>query len=110
MSEEINSINKSFFIKLKDGDFGLAKTYWLYGVVVNLVLSIPSYVVSDLFFLIVFTIIGLIYGVIVLIGIWNAASRYEGLKLWAILAKLATILGVVTIFVTISGLFYLFQV
>ena len=50
MSEEINSINKSFFIKLKDGDFGLAKTYWLYGVVVNLVLSIPSYVVSDLFF------------------------------------------------------------
>jgi hypothetical protein len=102
-------INKSFFIKLKDGDFGLAKTYWLYGVVVNLILSIPTYVVSNLSLLIVLTIIGLIYGVIVLIGIWNSASRYEGLKLWAILAKLATILGFITIILTAVGLLYLFQ-
>jgi hypothetical protein len=107
MSQELD---KSFFIRLKDGDFGLAKTYWLYGVVVNLILSIPTYLVSNLSLLILFTIIGLIYGVLVLIGIWNSASRYEGLKLWAILARLATILGFIIISVSVIGLFYLFQI
>ena len=99
---------KDFLLKLKAGDYGLAKTYWLYGVVVNIgfrlvdMLLAASYELSILVF---FIMVGYTYFQI--IGIWNAANRYEGLKAWAIIAQgLALIGGLITIlavFAVITG-------
>jgi hypothetical protein len=37
--------------------------------------------------------VALSYTVVVLIGTWRAASRYQGPKLWTVLAKIVTVLG-----------------
>lgn len=82
--------------QLKGGDFGLARTYWLYGIVLsNLALLIPYFFLLEGQTLAA-QITMLTYCIcvfVVLIGIWNAASRYTGSKLWAILAKISTIIG-----------------
>jgi hypothetical protein len=80
------------FIK---GDLGLAKTYWLFGVVGSLVISL----ISRLFISIgsepiIFIIIILAYSAVLWIAIWNSATKYEGEKIWAILAKIVVVLGV----------------
>jgi len=79
--------SKNFFIKLKDGDYGLAKTYWLYGVVVNVIFKVlgayaGSY--SQKLFATVL-IVNIIYSLLWLVGLHNSATKYEGSKIWVIL-------------------------
>lgn len=72
------------------GRAGLARTYWLYGIVASFAWgialsavtpgSIPAMLAVTLF---------LVYSVIVNVGIWRSASLYDGPKVWAILAKIA---------------------
>ena len=82
---------KGFIKQLIEGDFGLAKTYWLYfvlgGIAVNLLLMIPISS-SSLGLIVVFTLASIAYAIIVLTGVWNSASRYTGSKIWSVLAKI----------------------
>lgn len=83
----------NFFSNLWSGREGLAKTYWIWGIVAcipwGLALSIvkPGSTLA-----IVLLLAFVVYCVIVHVGIWRAAIRYEGAKLWAILAKIAVII------------------
>ena len=104
-NQEINK--KGFLKRLMDGDFGLAKTYWLYGVLVNIVISlmfeIP--VISESLGLILILLLAtIIYTISLMIGIWKAANRYTGKKVWAFLAKIAVVLGVIQMAVLVIGL------
>ena len=100
---------KDFLLKLKEGDYGLAKTYWLYGVVVNIVYRIVDIVLTalsyELSILVFFIMVG--YSYFGIIGMWNAASKYEGLKLWGIIAKVLAVLGglgtILAVFAVITG-------
>ena len=82
---------KGFIKQLIDGDFGLAKTYWLYfvlgGIAVNLLLMIPISS-SSLGLIVVSMLAAIAYYIVVLTGIWNSASRYTGSKIWSVLAKI----------------------
>jgi hypothetical protein len=84
---------KGFFSKLASGDFGLAKTYWLYGVLVGLIVNAVTRVIPSVGVLALVLAVTIAYQVMVLLGIWRAAGRYQGRKVWAILAKIATVLG-----------------
>ena len=82
---------KGFIKQLIDGDFGLAKTYWLYFVLGSnllwLLLMFP--ISSSSLGLIVVSMLAVIsYDIVVLTGIWNSASRYTGSKIWSVLAKI----------------------
>ena len=83
--------DKGFIKQLIDGDFGLAKTYWLYfvlgGIAVNLLLMIPISS-SSLGLIVVSMLAAIAYYIVVLTGIWNSASRYTGSKIWSVLAKI----------------------
>ncbi len=78
---------------LWNGRSGLAKTYWLWGVLFSIPWGIalslltpgsnPAILVVLAFF---------VYYVIVHVGIWRAASQYQGFKAWAILAKIAVLI------------------
>lgn len=76
--------------KVWRGDAGLARTYWLFGVIGSFVWGLllggvkPGSVLA-----IVGVVLFLIYIVMVNVGTWRAASRYDGPKAWAILAKMA---------------------
>ena len=75
---------------LWNGRPGLAKTYWLWGVLSGIPWGIALSLVkpgSNLAILVVLAFFA--YYVIIHVGIWRAASEYEGAKTWAILAKIA---------------------
>ena len=96
--------------QLKGGDFGLARTYWLYGIVLsNLALLIPYFFLFEGQTLAaqITMLIYCICAFVVLIGIWNAASKYTGSKVWAILAKISTIIGAANL---ISAGFIIFAI
>ncbi len=94
--------NKGFFSRLASGDFGLAKTYWLYGLVISVAINMALKVVTSLGVLAVAILAVTLYQVIVLLGIWRAASRYQGWKVWAILAKIATVLGWLSVLASVG--------
>jgi hypothetical protein len=104
--------NKSSGLKLMDGDYGLAKTYWLFGVIGNLLFLIPSVYANNTESegLWVITNIGnSVYLLIVIIGMWRASNKYLGPQIWAILAKLFSIFGVVKIIGNLALLVAVFK-
>lgn len=100
---------KNFIEKLSAGDFGLTKTYWLYGVLIETIATlIVSVITSSLaaspslsgafwFPSIVFVA----YDFSVKIGTWKAADKYHGPKLWAVLAKSSVIIGAIVLAITL---------
>jgi len=84
---------RGFFSKLVNGDIGLAKTYWLYGFVVGLIINVLTRIIPSLGALAVILAVAIPYQIMVLLGVWRAADKYQGRKAWAILAKIATVLG-----------------
>jgi hypothetical protein len=94
-TQEIN--DKGFFKKLSDGDFGLAKTYWLYGILVSIGAQIVMAVVEmseSVALIIIISLVMFGYFVFQIIGVWNASNRYTGSKIWAVLAKISAVLSV----------------
>ncbi len=88
---------KGFFKKLANGDYGLVKTFWLYGVLGNIVVNIMIKFIESTPVLLIFFVLSFIYYVFLLRGIWNAANRYTGNTAWAILAKIAVVLGAIMV-------------
>ena len=71
------------------GRFGLAKTYWLWGVLSGIPWGIALSLVTPRSNLAILALLAFFaYYVIINIGIWRAASEYEGAKAWVILAKI----------------------
>ena len=94
---------KGFIKQLIDGDFGLAKTYWLYFVVgSNLLWLLLMFPISSssLGLIVVSMLAAIAYDVVVLTGVWNSASRYTGSKIWSVLAKI--IVGTNAVFLVFS--------
>ena len=114
MSEIEKSVNglasskKGFFEKLANGDFGLAKTFWLYNVLVTLIVKIVFEVFIEVSqsigLLVVFLLAYTAYEIPVLMGIWRAANKYQGPKIWAVLARIEVVLGAIWI---VIGLLFL---
>ena len=85
-----------FLNKLKNGEFGLAKTYWLYGVIVALPFNIIiEYIVLNTITFNVLFLIEIAYFYFWIIGCWKAASEYEGNGPWPFLTKLFIIITVI---------------
>ena len=106
------------FIKnLWHGDRGLAFTYWVIYVIGNVILTIlvrlmdasglldqPSGGLSFAFCSVL--IISLVYFFYSVFCVWASANKYEGRKLWAILAKVTVGIGTLQ---TILGITQLLQ-
>jgi hypothetical protein len=91
-SDRANFSDGFSFSKLARGEYGLAKTYWLYGVLVGFVVNIVFSVVQSPGIIAIGLVVYTAYGVPVIMGIWRAAAKYTGPKIWAILAKIACVL------------------
>lgn len=86
-----NDTTKGFLSKLIDGDCGLAKTYWLYGVVFSIPINLLMHFIISTLWIFIILLVYSVYQFFLLIGIWRAASRYEGLALWSYLAYIMVI-------------------
>ncbi len=97
-----NKNNPNSFIKrLMLGEYGLYKTYWIFGYFVGAIASPIIYLIESDSRLHLLAFVHFIYQFIVYMGIWNAANKYEGLKLWAVLAKITSVLGILFRFVNL---------
>lgn len=97
---------KSFLQKMSDGDYGLARTYWLYGGVVGVGFFIIQSVLS-LFPLLYLLFWGVqtFYFIHNLTGVWRASSFYAGPQIWAFLAKVMTVIGWINIPLSLMNVF-----
>lgn len=91
---DAEDIRKGVFLKLIDGDYRLAKTFWLFGFVPD-VFTYPiagfanqnnadSHAVP--WYITILSLLYLIYRIIVLIGTWRAAKKYNKNKILRIMA------------------------
>lgn len=99
---------KNFFTKLEMGEYGLAKTFWLYGFLVRVIANGILKFISNKNIFIVCILLYALYELFVMVGIWRAANQYKGLKLWAALAKVAIILGIFAMLVSLPMIVDLF--
>ncbi len=104
----INETKGGFLKKLANGDFGLVKTYWLFGVVVGMAVNILYMFIEEPLLLIAVYILHIVYITFAFRGIWNAANKYKGNVTWAILAKIAVVLGIITIIGSLITVTYVF--
>ena len=96
---------KGFWRKLLDGDFGLAKTYWLFGVLPAIALNVLVGVVETTpTWLLLVVLFHLVYWMVVAIGCWRAATQYQGFVMWPVLVKF--FLGIGWIIIPVEFLIY----
>lgn len=83
------------FKAMMAGNEQLIITYWVWGVIGTTVVSFLLGTLAGLFGLplILVYILVLAYWVPVAMGIWRSSSAYQGNQAWAILAKVAVVLG-----------------
>ena len=91
-----------FFSKLSRGYYGLAKTYWLYGVLVGVIVNILFVIIKSPGMIAIAFLAYTAYEIPLIMGIWRSATNYTGTKAWAILAKVACVLGALML---VAGLF-----
>ncbi len=84
---------KPFFARLVSGDYGLAKTYWLYGFLVSVIVEIIARVITSPEILIVILVGYTAYIIPVFMGVWRASDKYAGPEVWAVLAKIIVVLN-----------------
>lgn len=81
--------------KIWRGDSGLAVTYWIYGVVGSALFGIPfRFVKPGSPVAIITVILFSAYFIWVSVGIWRAANKYQGPKIWTLFTKVFVALPV----------------
>ena len=102
--QEPDSAPANVLAKLVGGHFGLAKTYWVFGILVSalatLGLSVALQVLEyNAAVLVYFVGLHLLvaYQIVVTIGVWKASRRYQGPAVWPSLARIAILLGLVSL-------------
>lgn len=89
--------NAGFLSNLFDGNYGLPKTYWLYGFLVGWILTGVSLLIiltsksPEISKLVLAVIIG--YQIYISIAVFNAARKYDGSAIWKNLARIAIIIS-----------------
>lgn len=90
-----DNAHNGFFKKLKDGYYGLTVTFWIFvfiGLsVVNSLVDFLAWRFQDA--AVVFYLLLMVYSAIITVGVWNSTKRYDGFKIWSILAKIFVILS-----------------
>jgi hypothetical protein len=86
---------EKYLDQFEEKGLGLAKTYWIFGVVGNIFMGLIArlMIVSgmDIHGVLIITSI---YSIAVWIAVWISANNYKGPKIWAFLAKLSVVLGI----------------
>ncbi|MCP4340931.1 MAG: hypothetical protein GY799_19090 [Desulfobulbaceae bacterium] len=101
--------NVGLLFRMGVGEFGLAITFWIYGVLAQAIFSIIAILLIWLFdyenariFLNCLYMLSTTYMVIFLFGLWDASNNYNGNKKWSVLSKIYVILTVISIPVSIA--------
>lgn len=100
---------EAFVTRLFQGDVPLPITYWVFNVLVgnfslHVILTIIESKYIEItsskfgpFALQIFNIFVICYSVFMLVAIWRSARKYQGKAIWSTLARIAVVLGALTL-------------
>ncbi len=100
MVKKKKSKNESFFVRFWNGELSLPMSYWgvgvglgiLFGFIIGIFIGLVGMSEDAMWgFLIPFQIY-------TIVGIWRSSNNYKGPKFWAILAKIAIVIGIISNF------------
>ena len=81
------------------GEIGLAITYWVFWVlgscVIYMIAGALTAAITSGVVLVLGRLTAVSYAVFVSVAIWRSAGLYQGPRLWAVLARVAVVLGAV---------------
>lgn len=86
--------NLSFYERFIGGEFGLAKTYWLLGVLPGFLVGTAIRIARSDTFTYWMGAAFICYQVVLLRALWNSGKRYQGSKVWPVLAFVMVILAI----------------
>ena len=97
MDQAIGALRDAYLhlLKLQRGDYGLTKTYWVFGWAVTLAVLVATAALG----MYAFPLVGVhvVYSGFAGVGIWKAARRYRGRRLWRALALCSIPLLAITV-------------
>lgn len=90
------------FGKLFNGNYGLAKTFWIGCFLANIlwkfIFMISFAMQLPRFLILVLVLCFVLYFFAAYIGLWSASNKYKGSKFWVYLSRLVVILGLFILF------------
>lgn len=117
-NQQSRGVRKNFLQKLIGGDLGLAKTYWLFGMLPALLLNIIISIVEKApsvgtepapTWLTVAFLFYTGYWAVVAVGCWRAATKYQGSSIWPALAKISLGIGWALLIISFFSFASLYQ-
>ena len=100
MARVKKSKNKNFFVKFWNGELSLPMSYWGVGVGIGILYGGLAGIFTVIAGLSDDALWGFIipFQIYTVVGIWRSSDKYKGPKFWAILAKIAVIVGIISNF------------
>lgn len=90
--------------RLVNGDIPLWKTYWLYGVLSGILFNVAYQIIPQTNGPVVAVmLINVVWTFFIVPGIWNSAGKYQGPAIWSTLARIAVVLGAISIGLSVFG-------
>lgn len=91
------------------GEVGLAKTYWVWGVLVNGVLGVIGLFIvisiGSVPLLLAYVALSVLFSIFMCVAIWRSAGNYTGPTIWMVLARIAVILGMLNLIFNMLRIF-----
>ena len=102
---------ENFLKALWKGDIPLSITYWVFGFLLGSIFKVVSYVIehnlmtmilkipeqSLEYLLFTYNAWLVVYSIFISVAIWRSATKYKGSTIWAILAKVLVVLGILAL-------------
>ena len=79
------------------GGFGLAKTFWIFGVVLGFPFKLAIRHLASNNAVYIVSAVYVVYLAVLLAATWNAAKRYKGSRVWSVLALLISTISLIQI-------------
>ena len=103
----------NILVKLWRGEYSLARSYWLFSVLGNAVLSIPvklyEFAPADVqngpirYLALIYGLLILVYCFVVAVGVWRSANAYTKWSGWKYLAKIHSALSLIILLLVLFG-------
>lgn len=90
------------FNKLFNGDYGLAKTFWLGCFLPNIlwkfIFTIAFAMKLPRALILIIVVCFVLYFFAAYIGLWSASNKYQGSRFWVYISKFLVFLGLIALF------------
>ena len=92
------SKKENFFVRFWNGQLSLPMSYWGVGVGLGIAFGLIIGIFIGMMGMSEDTMWGFLipFQIYTVVGIWRSADKHKGSKFWAVIAKIAVVLGIVT--------------